>query len=84
VGVNRLLEVERWPVEFANPPQEICSPLGETQRIEFNFKSPEQRFAVLETLQTTITPSQALRVCALHANTPGAWLAMVSKQAQLD
>ena len=60
---NRGLELERWSVEFVNQTQRSCSPLGKTQKVEFDFKSEEQRSAVLETLQTT-DRVYAIRGCA--------------------
>jgi len=60
---NRLLELERWSVEFVNQTQSSCSPLGQTRGVDFDFKSEEQRFAVLETLQTT-DRVYAIRGCA--------------------
>ena len=60
---NRGLELERWSVEFVNQTQRSCTPLGKTQGVDFDFKSEEQRFAVLETLQTT-DRAYAIRGCA--------------------
>jgi ATP-dependent exoDNAse (exonuclease V) alpha subunit len=44
------LYLERWAVEFVNQTQNSCSPLGKTENVKFDFKSKEQRTAVLETL----------------------------------
>ena len=60
---NRGLELERWSVEFVNQTQRSCSPLGSTQKVEFDFKSEEQRSAVLEALQNT-DRVYAIRGCA--------------------
>jgi len=60
---NRGLELERWSVEFVNQTQRSCSPLGRTHNVDFDFKSEEQRSAVLETLQTT-NRVYAVRGCA--------------------
>ena len=60
---NRGLELERWSVEFVNQTQRSCSPLGKTQKVDFDFRSEEQRSAVLETLQNT-DRVYAIRGCA--------------------
>ena len=60
---QRGLELERWSIQFVNQTQRSCSPLGTTQGVEFDFKSQEQRTAVLETLQTT-DRVYAIRGCA--------------------
>jgi conjugative relaxase-like TrwC/TraI family protein len=60
---NRGLELERWSVEFVNQTQRSCSHLGKIEGVEFEFKSEEQRNAVLETLRTT-DRVYAIRGCA--------------------
>ena len=47
---RRGLRLERYAVEFVNQTQNQCSPLGATENVAFDFKSDEQRKAVLETL----------------------------------
>jgi ATP-dependent exoDNAse (exonuclease V) alpha subunit len=46
------LHLERWAVEFVNQTQGYCRPLGQTEGVEFNFKSPEQKQVVMETLNS--------------------------------
>ena len=60
---NRALELERWSVAFVNQTQRSCNPLGIVHGVDFDFKSDEQRSAVLETLQTT-DRVYAIRGCA--------------------
>ena len=60
---NRALELERWSVAFVNQTQGSCNPLGIIHGVDFDFKSDEQRSAVLETLQTT-DRVYAIRGCA--------------------
>ena len=50
-------------MEFVNQTQGSCSPLGKIQGVDFDFRSDEQRSAVLETLQTT-DRVYAIRGCA--------------------
>ncbi len=57
------LNLERWSIEFVNQTQYCCAPLGKTEGVAFDFKSEEQREAVLETLRTT-DRVYAIRGCA--------------------
>ena len=60
---QRGLELERWSVQFVNQTQRSCSPLGKIEGVDFDFRSEEQRAAVLETLQTN-DRVYAIRGCA--------------------
>jgi conjugative relaxase-like TrwC/TraI family protein len=44
------LRAERWSVDFVNRTQNLFNSLGQTEGVAFDFKSDEQRRAVLETL----------------------------------
>src|SRR5439155_16054604 len=59
----RGLNLERWSIEFVNQTQDCCAPLGRTEGVAFDFRSEEQREAVLETLRTT-DRVYAIRGCA--------------------
>jgi conjugative relaxase-like TrwC/TraI family protein len=60
---QRGLELERWSVQFVNQTQRSCGPLGKIEGVDFDFRSEEQRAAVLETLQTN-DRVYAIRGCA--------------------
>ncbi len=50
---TRGLHLERWAIDFVNQSMNSCTPLGETEGVDFDFKSDEQREVVLATLCTT-------------------------------
>ncbi len=59
----RSLHLERWATEFVNQTQDTCLALGNTRGVPFDFRSDEQREAILETLQNT-DRVYAIRGCA--------------------
>ena len=60
---QRGLRLERWAIEFTNQTRNSCDPLGRTENVAFDFKSDEQRDAVLETLRNR-DRVYAIRGCA--------------------
>ena len=60
---RRGFRLERESIEFVNQTQNCCNPLGKTENVNFEFKSPEQRRVVLETLNNR-DKVYAIRGCA--------------------
>ena len=60
---RRGFRLEREAIEFVNQTQNCCRPLGKTENVDFDFKSPEQRRVVLETLNNR-DKVYAIRGCA--------------------
>ena len=60
---RRGMHLERWSIDFVNQTRDSCLPLGKTVGVAFDFKSPEQQEAVLETLGNT-DRVYAIRGCA--------------------
>ena len=62
-AARRGVRLEREAIEFVNQSQGNCKPLGKTENVAFDFKSDEQRNAVLETLNNR-DRVYAIRGCA--------------------